>query len=104
VAEVCDTPAGALVLVMTHSHPLDLALVEALLSQRRSPFIGLIGSATKAARFHKQLQAKGLDTARLHCPIGLPGLAGKEPAVIAASTLAQLLLLSSGDANAHGHL
>ena len=32
--------------------------------------------------------------ARLVCPIGVPGIEGKDPAVIAASTAAQLLMMS----------
>jgi len=57
-------------------------------------FCGLIGSATKRARFEHRLQAEGLDTSRLVCPIGLPGIEGKEPAVIAVAVVAQLLQLS----------
>lgn len=85
--------AGDHVLVMTHSHPLDLALVAAAL---RSPahFIGVIGSSTKKARFLSRLRAAGFsqtDLPRMVCPIGVTGIAGKEPAVIAASVAAQML-------------
>jgi xanthine dehydrogenase accessory factor len=86
---------GTLVAVMTHSHALDLAIVAEALSQGRFPYVGLIGSATKRARFVSQLQAAGLDpgnVARLICPIGVSGVEGKEPAVIAAATVAQLLM------------
>ena len=38
------------------------------------------------------------ELARVNCPIGLPGITGKEPAVIAASVVAQLLLVRSGAA------
>jgi xanthine dehydrogenase accessory factor len=51
----------------------------------------LIGSATKRARFLHRLEAVGLPTERLQCPIGLPGIRGKEPEVIALSVVAQLL-------------
>ena len=50
---------------------------------------------TKRARFLKRLAADGIDAARLTCPIGLPGLHGRQPEVIAIATLAQLLLLRS---------
>jgi len=93
--ELAAAPDGAQILVMTHSHPLDLAIVAEALSQRRFSFVGLIGSATKRARFLSQMRAAGLteDTlARLVCPIGLPGVEGKEPAVIAATIAAQLLI------------
>ncbi|WP_375381077.1 xanthine dehydrogenase accessory protein XdhC [uncultured Sphingomonas sp.] len=87
-----DVPAGAAVLVLTHDHALDYALVLAAL-QSRASFVGLIGSATKRARFIARLAREGVDAARLTCPIGLPGIVGKEPEVIAAATAAQLLAL-----------
>jgi xanthine dehydrogenase accessory factor len=83
--------AGAFVLVMTHSHALDLAIVAAALRVDRFPYVGLIGSETKRARFVSRLSSAGLDPARLVCPIGVPGIRSKHPAAIAASTAAQLL-------------
>jgi xanthine dehydrogenase accessory factor len=82
-----------MVLVMTHSHPLDLALTAAAL-RRPFPFVGLIGSASKRARFTARLLRLGIPASRiaeLVCPIGVPGIEGKDPAVIAAATVAQLL-------------
>jgi xanthine dehydrogenase accessory factor len=93
--ELADAPDSAQVLVMTHSHPLDLEVVAAALAAQRFAFVGLIGSATKRARFMGQMRAAGLSEqalARLVCPIGLPGVEGKEPAVIAAAVAAQLLI------------
>ncbi len=93
-AEIAAAPAGAFVLVMTHDHPLDLAITAAALARPDLPFVGLIGSATKRARFERRFRELGLPPERvagLACPIGLPGIAGKEPAVIAAATAAQLL-------------
>ena len=86
------TSPGDLVLVMTHSHPLDLAIVEAMLRRGDFAWLGLIGSATKRQRFERQLAAVGLSAERLVCPIGLAAITGKEPAVIAASVAAQLLV------------
>ena len=43
----------------------------------------------------KQLQALGLDPSSIICPIGLPGIEGKEPSVIAASVAAELLIVHS---------
>lgn len=83
-----------LVLVMTHSHGLDLAIVEARLRAMDFAWLGLIGSATKRRRFEGQLKASGIPAERLErlvCPIGLASIRGKEPAVIAASVTAQLL-------------
>jgi xanthine dehydrogenase accessory factor len=94
VSEIDAAPDGAFVVVMTHSHPLDLALVARALGQGRFGYVGLIGSATKRARFTSQMRAAGIAEAaleRLVCPIGVPGILGKEPAVIAAGVAAQLL-------------
>jgi xanthine dehydrogenase accessory factor len=88
-AAAADAPPGAQVLVMTHSHALDLAVVAAAL-RRGDLAIGLIGSATKRARFAKRLAEAGLDAAPLVCPIGVPEL-GKEPAAIAAGIAVELL-------------
>src|SRR5271165_1713683 len=96
-AELADAPDGALIVVMTHSHAVDLDIVAAALSAERFGFVGLIGSPTKRARFLSQMRAAGLSQsclARLVCPIGVPGIEAKEPAIIAASTAAQLLIVS----------
>lgn len=92
VACAAQAPAEAAVVILTHDHALDFRLTEAAL---RSPahFVGLIGSQTKRARFVSRLDNAGVDVARLTCPIGLPGIGGKEPEVIAIATLAQLLSL-----------
>jgi xanthine dehydrogenase accessory factor len=92
-AEAARAP-DALHLVMTHSHAVDLEIVAAAL-QAGAGFAGLIGSATKRATFLSKLRARGLAEARLAalvCPIGLPSLRDKRPAVIAASVAADLLL------------
>ncbi len=90
-----EAPQQAFHLVMTHSHALDEAIVAAILETDWFGYLGLIGSATKRARFRHRLMRAGMaETAveRIHCPIGLPGLVGKAPAVIAASVAADLLL------------
>ena len=82
------------VLVMTHSHALDLAITADALANAHLPFVGLIGSATKRARFAARLRQAGLPEARIAafaCPIGVPGIRTKHPAAIAAATVAQLL-------------
>lgn len=94
---------GSHVLVMSFSHAEDLDIVAACLQRRRVRgdlrFVGLIGSRTKWARFAHRLAARGYTEAELAgvtCPIGIPGITGKTPAVIAASVVAQLLLVDSG--------
>lgn len=92
IRQACD---ASIVLVMTHSHTLDLEICAAALQRETISYTGVIGSSTKRARFVSQLARAGLSQtqiAALGCPIGLPGLQGKEPAVIAASVAADLLL------------
>ena len=98
-AAVRDVPAGACVLIMSFSHAEDLDVVAACLQRQRERgdlgFIGLIGSRTKWATFGHRLAERGFTAAdldRVTCPIGLPGIESKVPAVIAASVVAQLLL------------
>jgi xanthine dehydrogenase accessory factor len=89
-------PDGAFVAVMTHSHALDLDLVIAALRANRFRYVGLIGSATKRARFTSAMQKMGMtaDTVgKLVCPIGLTTIKDKAPAAIAASVAAQVLMV-----------
>jgi xanthine dehydrogenase accessory factor len=94
VAAAAGAGDEAAVVIMTHDHGLDYRLVAAALGGR-ARFVGLIGSKTKRARFLKRLAAEGVGAARLTCPIGLPGISGREPEVIAIAALAQLLMLRS---------
>jgi xanthine dehydrogenase accessory factor len=88
-------PRGAHVVIMTHDHAEDYALCDAAL-RLNQPLggIGLIGSAAKWTRFQAQLAAAGHSPeaiGRITCPIGQPGIAGKDPAVIAVAVAAALL-------------
>jgi len=94
-AEVSQAPPGSCYLVLTHSHELDLALTQAILARGDFAWFGLIGSRTKRARFERRLRQRGMAEgliARMVCPIGLAGIPGKEPAVIAVAVVAQLLM------------
>lgn len=85
---------GTFVLAMTHSHPLDLAVVFAALGDARFPYVGVIGSKTKRARFVSQLRDAGIPPERiadLVCPIGAGPVHSKLPAVIAAMATVELL-------------
>lgn len=96
-AEVATAAPGTQFLVLTHSHDLDQRITEAVMKRGDFGFLGLIGSATKRARFLHRFEERGIAPevlARLTCPIGLPGIAGKEPAVIAVAVVAQLLGLT----------
>ena len=88
-------PRGAHVVIMTHDHAEDYALCDAAL-RLPQPLggIGLIGSAAKWTRFQAQLADAGHSPetiARITCPIGQPGVTGKDPAVIAVAVAAALL-------------
>ncbi|HUP07594.1 MAG TPA: xanthine dehydrogenase accessory protein XdhC [Caldimonas sp.] len=104
--EVDTAPPGAYYLVLTHRHDLDLRIVERILARGDFGFCGLIGSKTKRQRFIHRFEARGLPAsaiARLTCPIGIAGIEGKEPEVIAASVVAQLLLASSATRDDERH-
>ena len=97
---VADLEPGSAVLIMSFSHAEDLDIVAACLRRLRAsndlPHVGLIGSATKWATFRHRLIERGFgedELARITCPIGVPGIEGKEPEVIAIAVAAQLLSL-----------
>jgi xanthine dehydrogenase accessory factor len=93
-AEVDTAPAGAFYLVLTHRHDLDLVITETILRRADFGYLGLIGSATKRARFLHRFEQRGIAPdllTRLTCPIGLAGITGKQPELIALAVVAQLL-------------
>jgi xanthine dehydrogenase accessory factor len=99
-AAVADLAPGSRVLIMSFSHAEDLDIVAACLKRLRErgdlPYVGLIGSKTKWATFRHRLEERGFraeELAQVTCPIGVPGIAGKQPEVIAVAVAAQLLQL-----------
>lgn len=91
---IAELPRGSHLLVMTHDHAEDAALIDAALRSDRPATIGLIGSSAKWSRFRSKLLAEGhsdQQLERITTPIGLPGLPGKEPATIAVAVAAWLL-------------
>ncbi len=87
-------PPGTHVLIMTHDHAEDIAILDSVLRRDDWGFIGLIGSQTKWGHFQGELKKQGftdVDLARVTTPIGLPSVPGKNPQAIAISTAAQLL-------------
>ncbi|MGV8806119.1 MAG: xanthine dehydrogenase accessory protein XdhC [Polaromonas sp.] len=96
-AEVALAPPGAFYLVLTHQHDLDQRISEAILQRGDFGFFGLIGSKTKKQRFIHRFEQRGFADSlirRMTCPIGIPGIEGKEPEVIAIAVAAQLLRAS----------
>lgn len=97
-SEIDLAPQAAFIVVMTHSHPLDYAITAKALQRPDFRFVGLIGSQTKRARFASHARQIGIsddDLQRLVCPIGIPEIKGKEPAVIATAVAAQMLVAAS---------
>ncbi|PLY44992.1 xanthine dehydrogenase accessory protein XdhC [Janthinobacterium sp. ROICE36] len=93
---VAMAPPGGSFLVMTHSHALDQRLTQAIMARMDAGWFGLIGSHTKRQQFERRLQARGVSEARIAamvCPIGMPGIRNKAPAVIAAAVACQLLMV-----------
>jgi xanthine dehydrogenase accessory factor len=93
-SEVASAASGAYFLVMTHSHALDQALAEAILRRGDFAYFGLIGSRSKRRQFERRMVERGIPPERfgdMTCPIGVPGIAGKEPATIAIAVAAELL-------------
>ena len=89
---VSHAPPDAEHLILTFSHEIDLDLCHRLLVHGFAR-CGLIGSATKWARFQARLASLGhssMEIARIDCPIGDPGL-GKHPQAIAVGVAATLL-------------
>jgi xanthine dehydrogenase accessory factor len=96
--EVALAPPGAFYLVLTHSHDLDLAISQAILLRNDFGYFGLIGSQSKRARFERRLAERGVHAdsiVRMVCPIGVSGIAGKQPEVVAIGVVAQMLQFAS---------
>jgi xanthine dehydrogenase accessory factor len=94
-AEVAQAKPGSVFVVMTHSHQLDEDICCEILTRGDFCWLGLIGSQTKRRRFVHRLNRRGVQPElldRLICPIGLVGIHGKQPATIALSLVAQLML------------
>jgi xanthine dehydrogenase accessory factor len=102
-ADVDAAPPGAYFLVMTHDHALDERLAERILQRDDFAYFGLIGSLSKRRRFEQRMARRGMPGDRFNamtCPIGIAGIAGKEPATIALAVAAQLLQVRSARATA----
>jgi xanthine dehydrogenase accessory factor len=89
-----ELPPGAHVFIMSHDHSEDFLLCDAALRRGDLGSVGLIGSRAKWLRFRQKLEAEGFTDSQIdmiQCPIGLPDVPGKDPAVIAVSAAAGLL-------------
>ncbi len=87
-------PIGSAFVILTHDHALDFLIAQEALKRRDSPYIGMVGSATKRARFSSWYVGEGgeaADLTRLILPIGNQGLVDKRPEIIAALAAAEII-------------
>ena len=93
-SEVRHLDENSWLIILTHDHQLDYRITEQALKQPSLPFVGLIGSDTKAKRFITKLTQRGFDQnalARLYTPIGNRDIPGKRPIEVAVSISAQII-------------
>ncbi|TNE37541.1 xanthine dehydrogenase accessory protein XdhC [uncultured Roseovarius sp.] len=92
-ADIWNAPAGSAFIVLTHDHALDFLLTSAALEREDAVYVGMIGSATKRAKFrnwtHKHCDGQTIE--HLNCPIGASGSRDKRPSVIAAFVAAEVI-------------
>ncbi|HTM77313.1 MAG TPA: xanthine dehydrogenase accessory protein XdhC, partial [Devosia sp.] len=94
-AVVRQAPAGSAYVILTHDHALDFMIAYEALKRTDSPYVGMVGSRTKRARFSSWYLAEGGEKAaleRLVLPIGDQGLGDKRPEVIAALAAAEIMV------------
>ncbi|QHJ10041.1 hypothetical protein FX988_00250 [Paraglaciecola mesophila] len=101
---ISHAPANSWLVIMTHNHQLDYELVETALKRPDLPFIGMIGSETKAKRFKARIATRLPNVVypeRLVSPIGVLDIPGKRPIEVAVSIAGQLIqrLNQDDDAN-----
>lgn len=102
-AVVRSAQAGASYVILTHDHALDFLIAAEALARPDAPYIGMVGSKTKRAKFRAWYAAEGRDPAdlrRLVLPIGAFGLGDKRPEVIAALAAAEIMVhIGRGEAS-----
>jgi xanthine dehydrogenase accessory factor len=94
-AVVRSASRGSSYVILTHDHALDFLIAQEALSRADAPYIGMVGSETKRARFAKWYLGEGGSRdalARLVLPIGAQGLGDKRPQVIAALAAAEIMV------------
>ena len=92
LAEVACAAPGSAFVVATHLHSLDEEIAEAVLRRDDFAWLGVIGSAPKRQRFERRFAARGLPpecVQQMQMPMGT--VTSKEPEVIAASVVVELM-------------
>ena len=90
-----SAPAGSSFVILTHDHALDFLIAAEALRRPDAPYIGMVGSGTKRAKFISWFKSEGGDPSaidRLVLPIGDLGLRDKRPEVIAALAAAEIMV------------
>ena len=94
--EVKTMPENAYYVIMTHNHPLDFAISEAILKRNDAHYIGLIGSKTKWKRFQMRFEHKGYTSelySSIRCPLGHSNVPGKLPCEVAVAVAGEIISL-----------
>ena len=98
--EVACMPAASYYIIMTHNHPLDYAITEAVIKRGDARYVGLIGSTTKWRRFQMRFDHRGYspaDIASVRCPVGLGAVPGKLPMEVATSIAGEIIAAYQSD-------
>lgn len=106
-AVVRAAPPGSAYVILTHDHALDFLIANEALARRDSPYVGMVGSRTKRAKFSSWFLDQGGERAaleRLILPIGAQGLGDKRPSVIAAMAAAEIMVRIGGRDNSVGRM
>ena len=94
-AVVRKAPAGSSFVIVTHDHALDFLIAQEALARTDTAYVGMVGSATKRARFASWFTGEGGDAGaleRLVLPIGKQGLGDKRPEVIGVLAAAEIMV------------
>jgi xanthine dehydrogenase accessory factor len=94
-AVVRSAPSGSAYVILTHDHALDFMIAAEALKRDDCPYVGMVGSKTKRAKFASWYRGEGgreEDVRRLVLPIGAFGLVDKRPEVIAALAAAEIMV------------
>ena len=90
-----SAPQGSAYVILTHDHALDFMIAAEALKRTDAPYVGMVGSKTKRAKFASWYRAEGgTEEAlrRIVLPIGAFGLVDKRPEVIAALAAAEIMV------------
>lgn len=95
-AVVRGAPQGSSYVILTHDHALDFLIGAEALRRDDAPYVGMVGSRTKRAKFSNwyvsEAEGSRERLGRLVLPIGDFGVVDKRPEVIAALAAAEIMV------------